>query len=71
MKLNKEHKEILNHTIYRAAGGFYCGGGKKMDELCEAGLMQYVGKKSFAPDLYYRITQKGREVLKGGGDEEK
>ena len=62
-QLTREQREILAHTEYRAAGGLYCGGGKVMDELVAAGLMDYVGRKSFVPDPYYRITSKGRAAL--------
>ncbi len=58
--------EILRHTAYVAAGGFYCGGGKDMDALVSADLMEYAGKKSFVPDPYFRITNKGREALRFG-----
>lgn len=36
MKLTKEQKEILSHTI---KNGFYCGEeSKELDELCAEGL---------------------------------
>lgn len=63
-KLNAEQKDILDHTEHRAAGGLYCGGGKDMDELVAAGLMEFAGRKSFVPDPYYRITSAGREALR-------
>jgi len=56
--------DILDHTEHRAAGGYYCGGGPDMDALVAAGLMEYAGRKSFVPDAYYRITSKGRAVLR-------
>lgn len=62
--LNREQSEILYHTEHRAAGGFYCGGGKDMDALVAAGLMEYAGRKSFVPDPYYKITSKGRAALR-------
>lgn len=65
MELNTEQKAIIDHTINRAAGGLFCGGSKDMDALCEAGLMECVGKKSFVPDPYYRVTRLGREAVKG------
>jgi len=67
VKLSEEQVSILDHTEHRAAGGLYCGGGKDMDALVKAGLMQYVGRKSFVPDPYYRITGKGREALLKAG----
>jgi len=60
MELNNEQKAIIEHTI---KNGLFCGGGKDMDELCDAGLMEYAGKKSFVPDPYYRITAKGEKVV--------
>lgn len=62
--LNCEQREILYHTAHRAAGGYYCGGGKDMDELVSAGLMEYAGRKSFVPAPYYKITSKGRAALR-------
>ena len=62
--LNREQREILYHTEHRAAGGYYCGGGKDMDALVAAGLMEYAGRKSFVPDPYYKITSKGRAALR-------
>lgn len=64
MELNHEQIEILDHTIHRAAGGLYCGGGKDMDAPVVSGLMECAGRKSFVPDTYYRVTGAGREALK-------
>ncbi len=61
MELNDEHKEILAHT---ARNRFFCGDGREMKELCDAGLMEYAGRKSFVPDPYFAITEKGREALR-------
>lgn len=58
VELNNEQKEILKHTV---DNGLFCGGSKDMDILCDLGLMEYAGKKSFVPDPYYRITKKGRD----------
>lgn len=55
---------ILRHTVNRAPGGMYCGGGPDMDRLVKAGLMRCVGFKSFVPDPYFVITEDGRAVLK-------
>lgn len=60
MELNNEQKAIIEHTI---KNGLFCGGSKDMDGLCEAGLMEYAGKKSFVPDPYYRVTTKGKNVI--------
>ena len=53
MNLSKEQKAIIEHTI---KNGIFCGGGKDMQLLCDAGLMEYIGQKSFVPDPYYRVT---------------
>ena len=42
--LSREQLSILDHTEHRAAGGYYCGGGKDMDALVAAGLMEYAGR---------------------------
>jgi hypothetical protein len=63
MELNKEQIAILYHTTHRAAGGFYCGDSPDMRELMAEGLMVSVGRKSFVPDEYFRITNKGRKAL--------
>ena len=60
MELNNEQKAIIEHTI---KNGIFCGGGKDMDELCESGLMEFAGKKSFVPDPYYRVTAKGKKAI--------
>lgn len=67
--LTREQREILYHTEHRAAGGFYCGGGKEMDALVAAGLMQSAGRKSFVPDEYFRITPAGRAALRSQNEE--
>lgn len=64
IELTRNQIGILSHTVYRAAGGFYCGGGKDMEALVAAGLMQLAGRKSFVPDEYFRITSAGREALR-------
>ena len=70
MELKKEHLEILNHTLTRAAGGLYCGSSKEMQELVTTGYMISVGKKSFCPDEYFRITIKGRDFFELGENDE-
>lgn len=64
MKTELTNEQRLYHTEHRAAGGFYCGGGKDMDALVAAGLMQSAGRKSFVPDEYFRITAAGRSALR-------
>ena len=64
MKLNKEQKEILDHTLHRAANGLYCGDSKDMQILVKLGLMVCVGKKSFVPEEYYQITGAGRKAFR-------
>ena len=63
MELTKSQKEILEHTVNRAANGNYCGDSDDMQALVVMGLMRSVGKTSFCPDEYFKITPKGREVL--------
>lgn len=63
-KLTREQREILYHAANRAVGGYYCGGGKDMDNLVAAGLMVSAGRKSFVPDEYFRITSAGRAALR-------
>lgn len=64
LNLSRYERDILWHTVHRAAGGYYCGGGPDMDALVEKGMMEYAGRKSFIPDPYYKITNKGREALR-------
>jgi hypothetical protein len=64
MELTAEQVDILSHTVHGAAGGFYCGGGKEMDELVRLGLMKSAGFKSFVPEEYFTITAAGREKLR-------
>jgi hypothetical protein len=62
--LTEEHMEIMRHTRDRAAGGFFCGDSPQMRELVAKGLMVSAGWKSFVPDEYFRLTEKGRETLR-------
>ena len=62
MLINEEQMEILKHANKNQ--GMFCGGGKQMDILCQNELMEFAGRKSFVPDPYYRITTKGRNVIK-------
>lgn len=62
MELNKEHTEILKHTS-RNHQKLFSGSSREMGELCEGGLMKWVGKKSFVPDPYYTITKAGQAAL--------
>lgn len=64
MKLLPEHLAILAHTNNGAPQGFYCGDSPTMQELVADGLMMYAGKKSFVPDPYFSLTEKGRETLR-------
>lgn len=61
MMLTSKHTEILEHTYFRAAGQTYCGMEHELDELCFIGFMQHVGRKSFVPEPYYRLTEYGRQ----------
>ena len=62
--LNSEQREILHHTLHRAAGGRYCGGSPDMDRLVELGYMENLGKPEWAVDFYYGITSAGRRALR-------
>lgn len=62
--LTKEQINILDHTINRAAGSLYCGGGKDMDALVSAGFMVSAGRKPFVPDEYFIITSTGKAALR-------
>ena len=64
MNLSKEHISIMEHTRDRAAGGYYCGDSREMQELVAAGFMAEAGRKSFVPDPYFTLTSKGREALR-------
>lgn len=63
MELTNEHISILEHTNYKASGKMYCGDSKEMQELCGMKLMRSLGRKSFVPDEYFTITQKGKEII--------
>lgn len=60
MELTKEHLSIMEHTDLNQ---MYCGSEPELQELCDAGLMKCMGRKSFVPDPYYRLTDKGRESV--------
>lgn len=68
--ITKNQREILEHTAYRTADGFYCGDSKDMQELIQLGLMTSAGKKPFVPDGYFKLTDAGCKFLKieGGRD---
>lgn len=61
--LSRKQIEILEHANSRAAGGFYCGDSSDMDFLVVSGLMEFVGRKSFVPNGYYRLTLDGKTYL--------
>ena len=63
MKLSREQCEILDHTLHRAAGGYYCGDSTDMKALVDQGMMESAGRKSFVPSEYFRITIKGKDAL--------
>lgn len=67
MTLTKKHIDIMEHTLDRAAGGYFCGDSREMQELVADGLMAYAGRKSFVPDPYFQLTEKGRGVLHQNG----
>jgi len=60
MNLNKEQMAIMSHTDRNRV---YCGDSPDMQELVEMGLMESLGRKSFVPDEYFRLTGKGRSTL--------
>ena len=64
MNITSNQRDILDHTAYRAVGGFYCGDSGDMQELVHLGLMVSVGRKSFVPDEYFTLTGAGRQALK-------
>jgi len=61
IELNNEQKAILEHTI---KNNMYCGNSEDMEILCANGLMEFAGTKTFVPDPYFRITPKGKDILK-------
>ena len=63
MTLSREQRGILEHTLYHAPQGLYCGDSPDMQSLVADGLMEEAGRLSFGPDLYFRITRKGKEAL--------
>ncbi len=63
-QLSREEREILWYTVHRAARGLYCGGSAAMEALVARGMMERAGRKAFAPDPFYRITDRGRTALK-------
>jgi len=61
MDLNNEQISILKHCN-STTGWLYCGDSSDMQELVKLGLMEAVGRKSFVPDEYFRITPLGRKI---------
>lgn len=64
--INKEQLSILRHTSQSASGALYCGDSPDMQGLVGAGLMAPAGRKSFVPEPYFALTNKGRAVLSAG-----
>lgn len=60
MELTKEHIEILKHT---SKNGIFCGDSPEMQDLCKLKMMVFVGRKSFVPDPYFRITKDGESAI--------
>ena len=63
LELNREQREILSHTMYRAAGKRYCGDSEDMQALVKAGYMKPCGTASWCPDPFFTITAEGRKAL--------
>ena len=61
MELKKAHINIMRHA---QKNGMFCGDGDEMTELCDEGMMEFLGRKSFVPEGYYKITSKGQEALR-------
>lgn len=61
--LTQNQFNILEHTAYRAAGGFYCGDSTDMQVLVDRGLMVYAGTKGFCDDKYFKLTDLGHQML--------
>lgn len=62
MTLTKNQKDILDHTLYRAAGNYYCGDSDDMQVLIGLGLMRNAGIKPEVPDEYFTITALGKKI---------
>ncbi len=60
MELKNTHIEIMQHTDMNQ---IYCGDEPELQELCDEGLMNCLGRKSFVPDPYYVLTAEGKEAL--------
>ena len=59
-ELNAEQKSILEHTNKVR---IFCGDSPDMKILCDKGLMESAGRKSFVPDEYFMITNNGISEL--------
>jgi hypothetical protein len=61
--ITANQREILQHTKWRAANRVYCGATEDpdMQALCDAGLMEALGRKPWLPetDAYFTITDAG------------
>jgi hypothetical protein len=62
LELTQNQMNILEHTAYRAAGGFYCGDSTNMQVLVNRGLMVFAGGKGFVNDDYFKLTDLGRQL---------
>ena len=63
MSLTENQRDILDHSQHRAANNLFCGDSVDMQKLVAVGFMQPMGKKSFCPDEFFRITTLGRKAL--------
>jgi hypothetical protein len=67
-ELTREQLAILKYVTTRSSRpGEYCGGGEAMDGLVELGLMRSIGKASWCPDEFFRITEAGRQAIRSPG----
>ena len=62
--MTEEQIQIMKHTDSRAACGLYCGDSPDMQDLVKKGFMVLVGGKSFVPDPYFALTNKGKKYLR-------
>ena len=63
MELTSDQREIMEHTVNRAAYGRFCGNSDDMQVLVRVGFMHPIGKTGFCPDEYFCLTRKGREAM--------
>ena len=64
--LTDKQQAILEKELSSSVGGLVFGSGPELDALVTSGHLEWLSDAGTPPNAYFRITEKGREVLSEG-----